>query len=262
MPWARSRSSLQRVFEAVPEYVQPSHNLRILLDQLTRERELDAQAGQVLLCAVVKVALDLAALEITGGHRASTRRGKLGGRRLQLGRQATVLDRQQQRLTRGSDKLRVGVQSRVVHDHGHGFAVPRDRSRRLAGRRRGCKRLAARVDEAVGLLETEPELERRIIECIGQRRAQLSGARALDQAGDDLFQRRRGEERAQHDRKQKSVWQCGVTDGGQPARQARARTHVHQLDEFCEEDHDRKDGHQSRDVDRQECPPPRPRRRR
>ena len=72
----------QRVFEAVPEYVQPSHNLRILLDQLTRERELDAQAGQVLLCAVVQVALDLAALEITGGHRASTRRGKLGGRRL------------------------------------------------------------------------------------------------------------------------------------------------------------------------------------
>ena len=86
----------QRVFEAVPEYVQPSHNLRILLGQLTRECELDAQAGQVLLCAVVQVALDLAALEISRGDRVSTRRGKLGGRRLKLGRQATVLDRQQQ----------------------------------------------------------------------------------------------------------------------------------------------------------------------
>ena len=143
-------------------------------------------------------------------------------RRLELGRQTTVLDGQQQRLTRGCDELWVGVQSRVVPDHRHGFAVPRDRSRRLARRRRGRKRLAARVDKAAGLLESEPELERRIIECIGQRRAQLSGARVLYQAGDDLLQRRRGEERAHHDRKHKSVGKQGATNRRGTSRRPRS----------------------------------------
>ncbi len=217
----------------------------------------------MLLRPVMEVALDLAALGVARGHDARTRRAELRVRRLELGRQTTVLDGQQQRVTRCRDELWVGVQSRVVRDYGHGLAVPRDRSRRLAGLRRGRKRLAGRVEKAACLLETEPDLERRIIECMGQGCAQLSGARVLDQAGDDHFQRRRGEERAHNDRNQKTVWQYGVSDVDQPAPvRERARIHVHQPDEGCVEDHDRREGHQSRDVDRQEGLPPRPSRRR
>ena len=259
---------LQNLFELFADDVESLCDLWIR--ELAGQADLVAECDQMLLRTVMEVALDLAALGVSRGHDPCTRcaqlcvrRPELGVRRLDLDRQTTVLDRQQQRLTRSSDKLRVGVQSRVVHDHGHGLAVLCDRSRRLAGRRRGRKRLAARVDEAAGLLESEPDLERWIIECSGQRRAQLSGARVLYQAGDDLLQRCRGEERAHDDRKQKSVWQHRVTDVGQPAPlRERSRIHVHQPDEGCVVDHDRNDGQQSREVDRQECPPPRPSRRR
>ena len=201
---------LQNLLELLADVVESLRGLWIR--EFAGQADSDAECDQMLLRPVMEVALDLSALGVARGHDACTRCAELCVRRLELGRHATVLDRQQQRLTRSRDELRVGVQSRVVHDHGHGFAVPRDRSRRLAGRRRGRKRLAARVDEAACLLETEPELERRIIECIGQRRAQLSGARVLHQAGDDRFQRRRGEERAHHDRKHKSVGKQGATN--------------------------------------------------
>ncbi len=200
---------LQNLLELLADVVESLRGLWIR--EFAGQADSDAECDQMLLRPVMEVALDPSALGVARGHDACARCAELRVRRLELGRHATVLDRQQQRLTRSRDELRVGVQSRVVHDHSHGFAVPRDRSRRLAGRRRGSKRLAARVDEAACLLETEPELERRIIECVGQRRAQLSGARVLHQAGDDRFQRRRGEERAHHDRKHKSVGKQGAT---------------------------------------------------
>ena len=252
---------LQNLVELFADVVESLCDLWI--GDFAGQADSHAECDQVLLRSVMEVALDLSALGLACGQDACTRCAELRVRRLELGRQTTVLDGQQQRLTRRSDELRVGVQCRVVHDHGHGFAIPRDRGPRLAGQRRGSKRLAARVDKAACLLETEPELERRIIECIGQRTAQLRGARALYQAGDDRFQRRRGEERARHDRKQKSVWRCADTDCGQPAQlRERARIQVHELETDCVEDQEQSDGHQNRDEDRQECSPPRPRRRR
>ena len=212
----------------------------------------------MLLRPVMEVALDLAALGVACGHDACTRGAELFVRRLELGRQTTVLDGQQQRLTRGCDELWVGVQSRVVPDHRHGFAVPRDRSRRLARRRRGRKRLAARVDKAAGLLESEPDLERWIIECIGQRRAQLSGARVLYQAGDDLLQRRRGEECAYHDRKHKSVGKQGATNREEPADvRDRAGLQIEMIADDAVEDQDGRRKHHGGYVDGNERAPAR-----
>ncbi len=231
--------------------------------ELAGQADSDAECGQVLLRPVMEVALDPSALSVARGNDAFTCCAKLRVHRPDLGRQATVLEGQQQRLTCGSDELRVCIQSPVVHDHGHCLAVLHDRSRRLARRRRGRKRLAARVDKAAGLLESEPDLERWIIECSGQRRAKLTGARVLYHAGDDLLQHCRSEERAHHDRKQKSVWRCADTDGGQPGQlRERVRIQVHELDTGCVEDQEQSDGRQNRGVDRQECPPSRPRRRR
>ena len=205
----------QNLVELLADVVESLRGLWIR--ELAGQADSDAECGQVLLRSVMEVALDPSALSVARGDDACTRCAELRAHRVELSRQATVLDGEQERLTRGCDELRVGIQSGVVPDHGHRFAVPHDRGRRLAGRRRGRKRLAARVDKAVGLLETEPELERRIIECIGQRRAKLSGARALYHAGDDLLQHRRSEERAHHDRKHKSVGNQGATNREQPA---------------------------------------------
>ncbi len=72
----------------------------------------DAKGDQMLLRPVMEVALELSAPGVARGQDACTRRAELHACRVELGRQATVLDRQQQRLTRGCEELRVGVQSR------------------------------------------------------------------------------------------------------------------------------------------------------
>ena len=49
---------------------QPRADLRVLLRQRARELDLDPEGDEVLLCAVVQIALDPAPLGIGGGQRA------------------------------------------------------------------------------------------------------------------------------------------------------------------------------------------------
>ena len=98
---------LQNLIELFADVVESLCDLWIR--EFAGQADFDAKCGQVLLRSVMEVALDLAALGVACGHDACTRCAELCVRRLELGRQATVLDGQQQRLTRGSEELRVGV---------------------------------------------------------------------------------------------------------------------------------------------------------
>ena len=83
----------KNLLELLADVVEPLCGLWIR--ELAGQADSDAQCDQVLLRPVMEVALDLAALVVARCHDASTRRAELFVRRLELGRQATVLDGQQ-----------------------------------------------------------------------------------------------------------------------------------------------------------------------
>ena len=91
---------LQDLLELLADVVESLRGLWIR--EFAGQTDSDAECDQMLLRPVMEVTLDLAALGVARGHDACTRCAELRVRRLELGRQATVLDGQQQRLTRGS----------------------------------------------------------------------------------------------------------------------------------------------------------------
>ena len=108
---------------------------------------------------------------------------------------AVVLDSEEKRVPGDVDELRIRVQPIVVHDDRNRVAVLRDRSGRSARRRRRVDRIAVRIDEAVGMIDGERDLERRVVERLGQCRAELRARRALVHAPDNHPQRGSGKER-------------------------------------------------------------------
>ncbi len=177
----------------------------------------DAQGDQVLLGPVMKVALDSAALGVAGGHDARARGAELCGRRLELGHP----DGRSRRRAAAPDPP-PSTSSGSVFNAASCTMMATVSPLRLTGvdERPGPgagERLAARVDEATALVEPEAELDRRIIERIGQGRAQLGGVRVVDQPAHDRLQRGRGEEGGRHDRKQKSEGERAAGDRDDPA---------------------------------------------
>ena len=72
-----SRNPLTDVLEPVPDIGQPRRDLRVARRELPRERHLDLQGDQLLLRAVVEVALDPAPLGVPDGRVPCARGGEL-----------------------------------------------------------------------------------------------------------------------------------------------------------------------------------------
>ena len=87
-----------------------------VVDPRAEELELDLDCHQPLLGAVVEVAFDLPTFCLTGGDDPATGRQQLGRLRLELGLEATALQREQHRLARGLHQLGVGFQCGVMDD--------------------------------------------------------------------------------------------------------------------------------------------------
>ncbi len=102
MPWASARSSAIAVLQVAADLVD--HRLgvgRVVVDRVLRQPQLDRQRHEVLLRAVVQVALELAALGVAGGDdaRTATRAARrwcaqLVERRLQRGVELHVVQRE------------------------------------------------------------------------------------------------------------------------------------------------------------------------
>ena len=73
MPWARSRSSWMVSFTGVAERVEHLGRLGVVGEDVLGEPEVHRERDEVLLGAVVEVALDLAALGVAGGDDAGPR---------------------------------------------------------------------------------------------------------------------------------------------------------------------------------------------
>jgi hypothetical protein len=86
------------------------------VDTVAEQRQLDLGRSQPLLCAVVKVAFDLAPLRFARSDDPTTRALQLGGLRTKLGFEASTLERHENRLACGPHELRIGFQPGVVHD--------------------------------------------------------------------------------------------------------------------------------------------------
>ena len=80
MPWARARSSWTASWRPSPSWSRISQRgLGVALGQLAGQADVHGQRHQVLLGAVVEVALDLAPGRVGGGHDAGPGRLQLVG---------------------------------------------------------------------------------------------------------------------------------------------------------------------------------------
>ena len=85
MPWASARSSWIGVLDVALDLVDHRDRVvRVVLDRVTGEAQLDGQRHEVLLGTVVEVALELAPLGVAGGDDAGARLLQLVVAHLQL----------------------------------------------------------------------------------------------------------------------------------------------------------------------------------
>ena len=152
------------------------------------ELERQPEREQALLCAVVEVALEPAALLVAGADDPFAGGAQLGQLGAQLGLETFVFEREPRRRTCRVQEPASLEQDRVVDEcrdrrvgraeHGHGAV-------RLG--RREFERAARRVDVRPPLGQPERELERRVAERPRERVANRAGRRALEldhQVGD------------------------------------------------------------------------------
>ena len=159
-----------------------------------RELELDAQADEPLLGAVVEVALDPPALAVGRRDDPRARLGELLERPAQVGHQALVLKHdervrarrgeQRGRRRRATGRGRSPRRARYRWDLGHAWAAlrrarPASRSRRPSG----PPLPGARGDPQAGVLERarHPAAQRRGVACVGQ-----ADGEPLERRGDEL----------------------------------------------------------------------------
>ena len=85
MPWASARSSCDRVLQVALDLVDHRHGVvGVVLDRIPGEAQLDGEGDEVLLGAVVEVALELAPLGVAGRDDAGPRLLQLVVAQLQL----------------------------------------------------------------------------------------------------------------------------------------------------------------------------------
>src|SRR5262249_13803463 len=122
------------------------------LDLRAQHPQLEREADELLLRAVVQVALDPPARGVARLDDALAAAAQLLHARREVGLQALVVDRQRGRRAGRLDELGRGVQRRVVHDRGDAAAVALDR--RPGAARAGLRELdrpAGLVDEALAV---------------------------------------------------------------------------------------------------------------
>ena len=189
MPRARSRSSRTASSRPCSTSASCAATSGSSARQLLGERHLDLERDQLLLRAVVEVALDAPALGVAGGHGpgAATR----PARRSSIWR----LEREQHRLARRADELRVGVQRRVVPDRRDRLAVAGRRGSSRARRRRPPTRRRGRASPRSRAVDPEHELDGGIVERRRRRSpaaAPRSGCRRSRRSAASTRRRRTG----------------------------------------------------------------------
>jgi hypothetical protein len=172
----------------------------------------------VLLCSVVQIPFDFPALCVSRRGDSCARGAKLLDHRSELNLQATALEGEEHRLTRGAHELRVGAQRPIVDDVGDGLAATNDGARNLTvPDRPGIEGVARAVDEAGGRGIPEGNVERGVIECAGEDRAQMGRMTIHPQLADRILQCAPCEHRRQQDRQEKAVRERPAADRQQPA---------------------------------------------
>ena len=150
--------------------------------------QVEREADELLLGAVVQVALDPPARVVGGLDDPQPRDPQLLHPRAQLGLQALVVDRQRGGRGGGGDELRRGVELGVVDDRRHAHALALDRGPRAAGAGVGqLDRAAGVVDEDLALGQPVGDVQRAVAEPLGQHlahRPALGDARAQQPAGE------------------------------------------------------------------------------
>ena len=162
------------------------------------ELELDAQRDEALLRAVVQVALDPAALLVGRRLDPRARLAHLVQQAARLRGQPLVVQRHQRVRGGGGDERVVVAQPGVVHDRRHAVAVVLDRGQPAARRDgRRHERAAVRVDPAV--VEAVDDLDRRVVERVGERGLQLLRLGVARQPGGEALHRARHEQPPAHE---------------------------------------------------------------
>jgi hypothetical protein len=181
--------------------------VEVALGSLQIERERD----QPLLRAVVEVALDSAALLVAGGHDACTRFLDLDELGLQLRLQPGILERESCSCGSGVDQLRLVAEGRIVDQSRERLVVVLEvGDRAVVPVLRKLDGQAVGVDIPAALGQPEGDLERRVVQSLGERVADLARRRLLEpedevadvrmgEAGPDETEEERDRERDQPD---------------------------------------------------------------
>ena len=170
----------ERGSELVGQLLNGVGQLGLVLEPGTQQPEVERERDELLLGAVVQVALDLAAGVVGGLDDPAARVAELLQPRAQVGLQPLVVDRQRRGRSGGVDELGRGVELRVVHDRGDAVALALDRGPRAAGPgRRQVDRVAALVHEDAPVRQPVGDVERAVAEPLGQHLAHRALPRAL-----------------------------------------------------------------------------------
>ena len=162
----RGRQSLRQVVDRRILQPHPQHA------QLQRERD------ELLLGAVVQVALDPAARRVAGLHDPQARHAQLLHARLQVGLQTLVVERQRSGRGGGRDQLRGRVERGVVDDRGDAPAVAVDRGPGPARARLGQRdRVPGLIHEALAVGQPVDDVHRPVAEALGQHLAHRAARR-------------------------------------------------------------------------------------
>ena len=206
---------LDRQLDLVVEPLQDRPVLTVL-ELLAREREVDAQRQQPLLCAVVQLALDSFALGLADLEQPRARRA-------QLALERAVLDRDERRRHRGAHELRI-LGERLVQDHRRDRVpgvVDRHPDATVSGGG-GDELLAVDIVEAARRGIAVAELQRGIVERSGDRVPPLPGRGTRGEPLEHRAQRRRGEPVRLQERDQEPEREQHARRHDAPRQRARA----------------------------------------
>ena len=173
MDAARELAQLrERDGELVAELVDGGGRLRVVAQPRAQQPQVERERDELLLGAVVQVALDLAAGVVGGLDDPPARVAQLLQPRAQVGLQALVVERQRGGRRGRVHQLRRRVQLGVVHDRRDAVALALDGGPRAArpgaGQRHG---MAALVDEDLAVGQPVGDVQRAVAEPLGEHLA-------------------------------------------------------------------------------------------
>ena len=180
MPRASSRSSASAAASLSASSSTVAGQLGVLLEPGAQQAQVERERDELLLGAVVQVALDLAAGVVGRLDDPAPRVAQLLEPGPQVGLQALVVDRQRGSRGRGVHELGRGVELGVVHDRRHPRALALDR--RPGASRAGARQVHAMpavVHEHLAVGEPVGDVQRAVAEALGQHLAHRLLSRAL-----------------------------------------------------------------------------------